>query len=71
MRLSSIWQASAGGRRTFFFIPKDELPDGDPTAALADCYGAEAGDRVVAVGLTQPARAWSVPTDVSSTAAAR
>jgi len=54
-----------------FFIPKDELSDGDPTAALAEGYGAEAGDRVVSVSLTQPPRAWSVPADVSSTAAAR
>lgn len=54
-----------------FLVPKDELPEGDATAALAECCGAEAGDRVVSVSLTQPARAWEVPSDVSGLVGAR
>lgn len=64
--------ASAGGwPADVFLVPKDELPEGDPTAALADGYGAEVGDRVVSVGLSAPARAWLVPADVSGLVAAR
>ena len=54
-----------------FLVPRDELPEGDAVAALAEGYGAEPGDRVVEVSLARPARVWSVPTDVSSAAAAR
>ena len=43
-----------------FLVPRDELPEGDPTEALAECYGAEPGDRVVEVSLARPARAWAV-----------
>jgi hypothetical protein len=54
-----------------FLVPRDELPEGDATAALTECYGAEPGDRVVEVSLARPARVWSVPADVPTTAAAR
>lgn len=54
-----------------FLVPRDELPEGDAAAALAEGYGAEPGDRVVEVSLARPARAWAIPTDVPSTAAAR
>lgn len=61
----------AGWPADVFLVPRDELPEGEPGVALAEAYGAEPGDRVVDVGLSRPARAWSVPTDVSSGAAAR
>ncbi len=54
-----------------FLVPRDELPDGDPGAALAEGYGAEPGDRVVEVSLARPPRVWSVPADVSGAVAAR
>ena len=54
-----------------FLVPRDELPDGDPAAALADDYGAELGDRVVEVSLARPPRVWPIPAGVSGTAAAR
>jgi hypothetical protein len=63
--------AAAGWPADVFLVPKDELPDGEPAAALADAYGAEPGDRVVEVSLARPPRAWVVPADVSATAAAR
>ena len=54
-----------------FLVPRDELPEGDPGAALAEGYGAEPGDRVVEVSLARPSRVWAIPTDVSSSAPAR
>jgi hypothetical protein len=54
-----------------FLVPRDELPEGDPAAALADGYGAEPGDRVVDVSFARSAREWTVPADVSSAAPAR
>jgi hypothetical protein len=63
--------AAAGGwPADTFLVPRDELPEGDPAGALAECYGAEPGDRVVEVSLARPARAWAV-TDVSGAVAAR
>jgi hypothetical protein len=53
-----------------FLVPRDELPEGDPTEALSECYGAEPGDRVVEVSLARPARAWAV-TDIPGGVAAR
>lgn len=53
-----------------FFVPRDELPEGEPGAALVECYGAEPGDRVVEVSLARPVRSW-VLTGVSSPVAAR
>lgn len=52
--------AVAGWGDGVFLVPRDELPDGEPGAALAEGYGAEPGDRVVDVGLARPARAWAV-----------
>src|SRR5262245_29320542 len=48
-----------------FLVPRDELPEGDPSEALANVYGAEPGDRVVEVSLARPVRVWSVSTGVS------
>src|SRR4051794_36258548 len=56
---------SAGWPDEVFLVPRDELPEGDPGAALAEGYGAEPGDRVVEVGLARPGRTWMVPTGVS------
>jgi hypothetical protein len=61
---TASWPADA------FFVPRDELPEGEPGAALVECYGAEPGDRVVEVSLARPVRTWVV-TGVSSTVAAR
>lgn len=54
-----------------FLVPRDDLPEGDPGAALAEGYGAEPGDRIVEVSLTRPSRVWMVPGGVSGAAAAR
>ena len=54
-----------------FLVPRDDLPEGDPATALAECYGAEPGDRVVEVSLARPSRVWAVPAGISGTAAAR
>lgn len=43
-----------------FLVPRDELPDGDPTDALADGYGADAADRVVDVSLARGPRGVSL-----------
>lgn len=53
-----------------FLVPRDELPDGDPAETLAECYGAEPGDRVVEVSLARPGREWAV-TGISGAVAAR
>lgn len=58
------WPADA------YFVPRDELPEGEPGEALIEYFGAEPGDRVVDVSLARPARTWFI-TDVSSPAAAR
>jgi hypothetical protein len=63
--------AVAAGWSDVFLVPRDELPEGDPGAALADACGAEGGDRVVDVSLTRPARVWTVPAGVSGTTTAR
>ena len=63
--------ADATGWPEVYLVPRDELPEGDAVASLAEGYGAEPGDRVVEVSLARPAREWSIPTDVSSTAPAR
>ncbi|QDU20388.1 hypothetical protein [Urbifossiella limnaea] len=58
------------GRPGVYFVPRDELPDGESLAeALAGGFGAEFGDRVVEVALTGAARAWVVG-GVSGAAAA-
>lgn len=62
--------AVAGWGDDVFLVPRDELPGGEPGPALAECYGAEPGDRVVDVSLTRPARAWAVAA-VSGAVAAR
>jgi hypothetical protein len=63
--------ALAGRWPEVFLVPRDELPEGDPLAALAEGYGAEPGDRVVEVSLARPPRVWAVPTDIPSPAPAR
>ncbi|MFM8275038.1 MAG: hypothetical protein ACKODX_22280 [Gemmata sp.] len=65
--------AAAGGwAGNVFLVPRDELPDGAPGGALADCYGAEPGDRVVEVSLARPSREWAVAQpDISGAGAAR
>ena len=63
--------ASANWPAEVFLVPRDELPEGDPGAALAEAYGAEPGDRVVEVSLARPARTWTVPTHMSGAVAAR
>jgi hypothetical protein len=63
--------AAAANWPDVFLVPRDELPDGDPAAALAEAYGAEPGDRVVEVSLARPPRAWAMATGVSGAAAAR
>lgn len=57
-----------------FLVPRDELPDCDAAAALAECYGADPGDRVVDVSLARPPREWVIgthPTGVSGPVPAR
>ena len=64
--------AVAGWGGDVFLVPRDELPEGEPSAALAECFGADPGDRVVEVSLARPARSWVVTQpDVSGVAAAR
>ncbi|MBY0455998.1 MAG: hypothetical protein K2V38_01525 [Gemmataceae bacterium] len=62
----------ANWRSDVFLIPQDELPDGSVAEGLVEGFGAEAGDRVVEVSLTRPARAWVLTAgDVSAAAPAR
>ena len=75
---ADAWDAIAGELASaalwptdLFFIPRDELPEGDTGAALVDGYGAEAGDRVIEVSLARPPRMWKVPADVSRVGTAR
>jgi hypothetical protein len=63
--------AASAGWNDVFLVPRDELPEGDPSEALADACGAEPGDRVVDVSPARPARVWTMPAGVSSAAAAR
>ncbi len=64
--------AVVGWSDDVFLVPRDELPEGEPGAALAEGYGAEPGDRVVDVSLARAARSWVVTqADVSSAAPAR
>lgn len=63
--------AVAGGWPDVFLVPKDELSESEPASALADGYGAEAGDRVVDVSLARPARTWLVPADIPRSGVAR
>jgi hypothetical protein len=70
--LARQFAASACWQPDVFLVPRDELPDGDLGAALAECYGAEPGDRVVEVSLSRPARTWAIgAAGVPSPAAAR
>jgi hypothetical protein len=64
LRVAAYWPGDT------FFVPKDELPEGDAGSALIEGYGAEPGDRVVEVSLGRPAWAWVIA-DVPSSAAAR
>src|SRR4051794_34304135 len=44
-----------------YFVPRDDLPDGEPVAeSLAAGFGAEPGDRVVEVPVGGAARTWVV-----------
>lgn len=61
----------AGWNDNVFLVPRDELPEGDLSEALAGAFGAEPGDRVVEVSLARPARAWALPAGVSGATAAR
>jgi hypothetical protein len=55
-----------------YFVPRDELPEGDLSSALSDAYGAEPGDRVVEVSLSRAPRSWLVSrADVSNVVEAR
>lgn len=63
--------ASAANWSDVFFVPRDELPEGDVGEALAEAYGAEPGDRVVEVSLARPAKVWTLPTGVYGEIAAR
>jgi len=63
--------AASAGWSDVFLVPRDELPEGDPGEALAGACGAEAGDRVVDVNLSRPARVWALPADVSGATTAR
>lgn len=67
--------AAANWPSDLFFVPRDELPDGEPLAeALCAGFGAEPGDRVVEVSLSRgpaAARTWVLPRlAVSNSAAA-
>ncbi|QJW92772.1 hypothetical protein [Frigoriglobus tundricola] len=62
---------SAGWGDDVFLVPRDELPEGDVSEALAGGYGAEPADRVIEVSLARPARAWALPAGVSGATAAR
>ena len=58
-----------------FLVPRDDLPEGEALGeALAGAYGAEPGDRVLEVGMTQgraSARSWVLAqADVPSNATA-
>lgn len=63
--------ARTGRWSEVFLVPRDELPEGDSGAALAEGYGAEPGDRVVEVSLARAPRVWAVRTDIPSPATAR
>ena len=60
---TACWPADA------YFVPRDELPEGEPGEALIECYGAEPGDCVVDVSLARPARTWVIARVCSSVAA--
>ncbi|MCI0704364.1 MAG: hypothetical protein L0241_25170 [Planctomycetia bacterium] len=53
------------------FVPRDELPESELPVALAEAFGAEAGDRVVEVSLARTAREWMIPAGMSGVARAR
>ena len=63
--------ATAGWADDVFLVPRDEVPDGELGAALAEAYGAEPGDRVVEVSLPRSPRTWELPTGVYVVADAR
>jgi hypothetical protein len=69
--LASHLASVAGWPGDVFLVPRDELPEGEAGAALAEACGAEPGDRVVDVGLARPARVWTVTSGVSEPAGAR
>jgi hypothetical protein len=54
-----------------FFVPRDELPEGDVCETLPEAYGAEPGDRVVEVSLARPARVLTLSADIPGATAAR
>lgn len=63
--------AAAANWPEIFLVPRDELPEGDVSEALAEAYGAEPGDRVVEVSLARPPKVWTLPAAVYGTATAR
>ena len=69
--LASHLGATAGWGDDVFLVPRDELPEGDPSEALTMDFGAEPADRVVEVSLARPTRAWALPAGVSGATAAR
>lgn len=69
--LTREFASTASWPTDVFFVPRDELPDGEVGGALVEGYGAEEGDRVVEVSLARPARVWIVPAGVSGVASAR
>jgi len=70
--LASHLAATARWPGDVFLVPRDELPEGEVSSALADAFGAEPGDRVIDTSLARGARVWTVPpAGVSEPAAAR
>jgi hypothetical protein len=65
--------SAAGWPADLFLVPRDDLPDGEPVAdALSAGFGAEAGDRVVEVGVRAGSQSWTLgPGSVCMPAAAR
>ncbi len=58
--------------RDSYWIPRDELPEGDVYEALVEGYGAEPGDQLIEVHLARPPRTAIVPNyPVPSSVAAR
>jgi hypothetical protein len=64
--LAEALTAAAEGRPDVYVVYREDLPDGeDPARALADGFGAEAGDEVIEVlaedGTAVTARRWRLP----------
>jgi hypothetical protein len=68
-------RAAANWREDVYLVPRDDLPEGEPVnETLIAAFGAEAGDRVVEVGLARgtAGRSWVLSqADVSSLSPAR